>query len=870
MNGNFYSRYSALGSGGTSQLVSSLNGLDGALTLVGASGIVITASSPGASDITISGSGLANTTLSNLTSPTAINNSLLPVGSINLGDANGAHWGTLAVNSIGCYIENAGLDITGQDGLFLLANGINSGTGIIELDSDTTDLQPGQNQTNRLRFFESSGVNYTGFKAPESLSVDTMYTLPAANPVGNAFLKNDGSGNLTWAAGTGASGVDAVGALDGQAPSVNGAVIAATTIYFQTATGSNNGMISAADWTTFNGKQAALTIGDLTDAGTDGITVTGGTGAVIGSGTSISQHVADASHNGYLSSTDWSTFNGKQASLTIGNLTDAGTDGITITGGTGAIIGSGTSIAQHVADASHNGYLSSTDWSTFNGKQASGNYITALTGDATASGPGSVALTLATVNLTTGSFGDASHVGAFTVNGKGLVTASSSVAIQITESQVTNLTSDLAAKISTTLADGNILVGNGSAIATSVAMSGDVTIINTGATAIGANKVTDAIIRQSAGLSLVGRSANSTGNVADITASNDGEVLRRSGTAIGFGALSLSTAAAITGTLPVGNGGTGQTSYTNGQLLIGNTSGNTLAKGTLTAGTNVTITNGAGAITIDVNGAAPAYTYVSQSSTLNPAVLGRYYVFSGASFTATLPTAVGVAGQTVWFEHGGTTLSQKYTLATTSSQTIGDVAGGSYLLTTNKEVLGLVSDGANWQIMTHRATTYWTAFPDLTYGTLWTATGTTAAYGTIAVHKAYWRREGQDMLVRWDYRATVAGTAGTGALLFNLFANVLIDTTYCPVNTGVGNSAVNIDSVVGKFSGGANTTMGGYQGYAVPYSTSQLKFFIQAQSATGTADSFGYFGGGGTIDFATNANTSYHFEARFPISDWQP
>jgi hypothetical protein len=50
--------------------------------------------------------------------------------------------------------------------------------------------------------------------------------------------------------------------------------------------------------------------------------------------------------------------------------------------------------------------------------------------------------------------------------------------------------------------------------------------------------------------------------------------------------------------LPVLNGGTGETSYTNGQLLIGNTTGNTLTKATLTAGTGITITNGTGAITI--------------------------------------------------------------------------------------------------------------------------------------------------------------------------------------------------------------------------------------------------------------------------------
>jgi hypothetical protein len=58
----------------------------------------------------------------------------------------------------------------------------------------------------------------------------------------------------------------------------------------------------------------------------------------------------------------------------------------------------------------------------------------------------------------------------------------------------------------------------------------------------------------------------------------------------------------VTGQLPVANGGTGQTSYTDGQLLIGNSTGNTLTKATLTAGTNVTITNAAGAITIAASG----------------------------------------------------------------------------------------------------------------------------------------------------------------------------------------------------------------------------------------------------------------------------
>jgi len=55
-------------------------------------------------------------------------------------------------------------------------------------------------------------------------------------------------------------------------------------------------------------------------------------------------------------------------------------------------------------------------------------------------------------------------------------------------------------------------------------------------------------------------------------------------------------------TLAVTYGGTGQTSYTDGQLLIGNSSGNTLSKATITEGSGITVTNGNGTIELDAAG----------------------------------------------------------------------------------------------------------------------------------------------------------------------------------------------------------------------------------------------------------------------------
>lgn len=64
------------------------------------------------------------------------------------------------------------------------------------------------------------------------------------------------------------------------------------------------------------------------------------------------------------------------------------------------------------------------------------------------------------------------------------------------------------------------------------------------------------------------------------------------------GGTGLPLSTGVTGTLPVANGGTGQSSFTNGQIMVGNTATGGQNKTTIIAGSGISITNGNGTITI--------------------------------------------------------------------------------------------------------------------------------------------------------------------------------------------------------------------------------------------------------------------------------
>jgi len=124
---------------------------------------------------------------------------------------------------------------------------------------------------------------------------------------------------------------------------------------------------------------------------------------------------------------------------------------------------------------------------------------------------------------------------------------------------------------------------------------------------------------------------------------------------------------AVTGTLAVANGGTGQTSYTDGQLLIGNSTGNTLTKASLTAGSGVTITPGAGSIQIAFTGpGSGSVTSVDVSGGTTGLTTSGGPVTSAGTVTlaGTLNVANGGTGVTTSTGSGNNVLSTSPTLVT--------------------------------------------------------------------------------------------------------------------------------------------------------------------------------------------------------------
>lgn len=255
--------------------------------------------------------------------------------------------------------------------------------------------------------------------------------------------------------------------------------------------------------------------------------------------------------------------------------------------------------------------------------------------------------------------------------------------------------------------------------------------------------------------------------------------------------------------------------------------------------------------------------YRSVTTTDSVGVDDETMKLSGASFTSTLPTAVGVAGKRYKFIHAGTSLTQKYTLATTSAQTIGGVASGSYVLCTNGEVLEIESDGANWIIVTHWAVTDWID------GGAITVEGSTSnpskGSNTIVIDKFRYRRVGQMLHGRFEYKQTAVSGSSAGSgdyLLTAVPSNAAIDTSKLTVFTTIeGVGAYRHTGAVGV-GGGGDTVSTAASGSIVVYDSTRVRIFAVGDLNVGCIGS-GYFP-------LNDANTFFFGDFMVPITDWQP
>ena len=144
-----------------------------------------------------------------------------------------------------------------------------------------------------------------------------------------------------------------------------------------------------------------------------------------------------------------------------------------------------------------------------------------------------------------------------------------------------------------------------------------------------------------AGTALINLGGTSLG-IGIFTAVNAAVARASIGAAASGANADITSLSGLTTPISVVQGGTGQTTYTNGQLLIGNTTGNTLTKATLTAGTGITVTNGTGSITI-TNTGPDTFPGVGIAYSTGTA-WGTSYSTSGTGTVVALAASPGLTG----------------------------------------------------------------------------------------------------------------------------------------------------------------------------------------------------------------------------------
>lgn len=333
--------------------------------------------------------------------------------------------------------------------------------------------------------------------------------------------------------------------------------------------------------------------------------------------------------------------------------------------------------------------------------------------------------------------------------------------------------------------------------------------------------------------------------------------------------------------LPANVGGTGQSSYTVGDLLYADTT-TTLAKlpagalGTvltsggpgvapswgggalinpmttggdliygLAAGVPARLPNGNAAQFLRSTGgtSAPVWStpfsgIVSKTAAYTASIADDVILVdaTGGSFNITLPTAVGISGKIFTIKKKDSTITA-VGIDTTSSQTIDGFT--SITVNTQYESVQVVSNGTNWELLSRQNKNT----QPVTY------TPTFTNFGTVVTHSFKSWREGRYLVISGSWTSpTTGGTVGSVSIGFN----------------GVNNPGLNIDTNIAISS--PNRIMGSWGGTNTPSASGPVL------SQTGTSTTLMYFG----VQNAAIANSNFMggsgaitvLNARIPISGW--
>jgi len=331
--------------------------------------------------IAVTGSGLSVTNGSGVSGNPTLGLSGLPLALASLGgtgfiSSNGTALSTNVLTGTTNQISIAGGDGSSTPTLSIANNAVLPGTGSVTIPNGTTAQRVGG--TGAIRYNTNSGTfegyNSTGWQQFSLTGGVTTFTTTlsgltpntaTSGPVTLAGTLNPSSG------GTGATTL--TGYVIGNGTS---AFTSSTTIPTTALSGTITNAQLANSSITINSNTVSL--GGTINVGT--VTSVTGTAPIQSSGgntPAISITQASTSTNGYLSSTDWNTFNNKQPSGSY----------VTSVGATSPVVSSGgttPTISMSAATSSVSGYLTSTDWNTFNNK-GSGT-VTSVSGTGSVNG----------------------------------------------------------------------------------------------------------------------------------------------------------------------------------------------------------------------------------------------------------------------------------------------------------------------------------------------------------------------------------------------------------------------------------------------------------------------------------------------------